>query len=263
MTSIILRHQAVEQLTRTLALVTTLPATPTLRREQIKLQVALITPLIHIKGYSAPETKLAVERARLLIEQAEALGEPLEDPLLLYSVLCGFWVANYLAFKGDVMRELAAQFLTLAEKQGATVPLMIGHRLVGSSLLCAGDMVEGRRHFDHAFALYDPADHSSLATRFGQDHGVTTLGFRSWGLWLLGYPKAAQTDADRAIKDAREIGQAATLMFALTCAVWSYILCGNYAAINSLLDELVLLADEKSAAWWKSSGMLMRGCFFR
>ena len=50
--------------------------------------------LIHVKGYAAPETKAAVERARLLIEQAEALGEPLEDPLLLFSVLYGFWVAN-------------------------------------------------------------------------------------------------------------------------------------------------------------------------
>ena len=66
-----------------------LPATPALRREQIKLQVALITPLIHVKGYAAPETKAAAERARLLIEQAEALGEPPEDPLLLFSVLYG------------------------------------------------------------------------------------------------------------------------------------------------------------------------------
>ena len=64
--------------------------TPALRREQIKLQVALITPLIHVKGYAAPETKAAAERARLLIEQAEALGEPPEDPLLLFSVLYGF-----------------------------------------------------------------------------------------------------------------------------------------------------------------------------
>ena len=32
------------------------------------------------------ETKAAVERARLLIEQAEAMGEPPEDPLLLFSV---------------------------------------------------------------------------------------------------------------------------------------------------------------------------------
>ena len=80
--------------------------TPALRREQIKLQVALITPLMHVKGYAAPETKAAVERARLLIEQAEALGEPPEDPLLLFSVLYGFWVANYVAFNGDVCASL-------------------------------------------------------------------------------------------------------------------------------------------------------------
>ena len=47
---------------------------------------------MHLKGYAAPETKAAAERARLLIEQAEALGEPPEDPLLLFSVLYGFWV---------------------------------------------------------------------------------------------------------------------------------------------------------------------------
>ena len=109
-----------EQLTRALDQIATLPATPALRREQIKIQVALITPLIHVKGYAAPETKAAAERARLLIEQAEALGEPPEDPLLLFSVLYGFWVANYVAFNGDVMRQLAAQFLALAEKQRAT-----------------------------------------------------------------------------------------------------------------------------------------------
>ena len=110
--------EAIEQLTRALAQIATLPATPALRREQIKLQVALITPLLHVKGYAAPETKAAAERARLLIEQAEALGEPPEDPLLLFSVLYGVWVANFVAFNGDVLRELAAQFLALAEKQG-------------------------------------------------------------------------------------------------------------------------------------------------
>ena len=192
-----------------------MPATPALRREQIKLQVALITPLIHVKGYAAPETKAAEERARLLIEQAEALGEPPEDPLLLFSVLYGFWVANYVAFNGDVVRELAAQFLALAEKQGATVPLMIGHRLMGISLLHTGDIAQGRAHYDQAIALYDPAEHRPLATRFGQDVRVAILSYRSWALWMLGYPEAALADADHALKDAREIGQAATLMYAL------------------------------------------------
>ena len=68
--------EAVEQLIRALDQIATLPATPALRREQIKFQVALITPLIHLKGHAATETKAAVERARLLIANAEALGEP-------------------------------------------------------------------------------------------------------------------------------------------------------------------------------------------
>ena len=136
--------EAEAQLTRALDLIAALPATPPLRREQIKLQVALLTPLMHVKGFAAPETKAAVELARVLIEQAEALGEPPEDPLLLFSVLYGVWVANYAAFNGDLMHELAAQFLALAEKQGATAPLMIGHRLMGSTLLQTGDIADAR-----------------------------------------------------------------------------------------------------------------------
>ena len=84
---------------------------------------------------------------------------------------------------------------------------------MGISLLCTGDIAEGRAHFDRAIALYDPAEHRPLATRFGQDVGVAILSYRSLALWLLGYPEAALADADRALKDAREIGQAATLMY--------------------------------------------------
>ena len=46
--------EAVAQLTRALDQIATLPGTPALRREQIKLQVALINPLMHTKGYAAP-----------------------------------------------------------------------------------------------------------------------------------------------------------------------------------------------------------------
>ena len=112
-----------EQLKRALDLIATLPSTPELRREEIKLQVELITPLLHVRDYAAPETRAAVERAHLLIEQSDALGEPPDDPLLLFSVLYGFWVANLVAFNGDVLLEL---------------------RLMGLSLLHAGKIEEGR-----------------------------------------------------------------------------------------------------------------------
>jgi hypothetical protein len=38
------------------------------------------------------------------------------------------------------------------------------------------------------------------------------------GLWLLGFHHAALADTERALKDAREIGQAATSMYALLAA---------------------------------------------
>ena len=148
--------EAAAQFTRALAQIATLPGTPALRREQIKLQVALITPLMHVKGYAAPETKAAAEQARLLIEQAEALGEPPEDPLLLFSVLYGFWVANFVAFNGDVMCDLAAQFLALAEKQSATVPAHGWASPHGHFSVRTGDIAAGRAHLDQAIALYDP-----------------------------------------------------------------------------------------------------------
>ena len=254
--------EAVDQFTRALDQIGSLPATAAVRREQIKLQVALITSLIHLKGYAAPETKAATERASLLIEQAEKLGEPLEDPLLLFSVLYSLWTSNYVAFDGEVMHELAAQFLALAERQGATVPLMIGHRLMGSSLAWTGDIADGRAHYDQAIALYDPVEHRPLATRLATDARVATLCFRSLALWVLGYPDGALADAEHALADAREIGQAPNLMFALSHVFLTHIHCGKYTEASAQAEEAVALADEKSAPVWRALGMSAQGCLF-
>ena len=176
--------EAIAQFTRSLDQIGTLPSTASLRREQIKLQTALITPLMHVKGYAAPEPKAAAERARLLIEQAEAQGELPEDELLLFSALYGLWVTNYVASNGNVYRRLADQFLALAEKQQTTDPLVIAHRLVGVSLFHTGALAEARMHLDRALAIYTPGRHRALATRFGTDAETGALLYRSWALFL-------------------------------------------------------------------------------
>ena len=252
--------EAVEQLNRALDLIAALPATPTLRREQIRLQVALITALMHVKGYAAPATKAAVDHARVFIEQAEALGETPEDPLVLFSVLLGAFGANLIASNVDASRDLAAHFLTLAEKQMATAPLTVGHRIMGHSLLHKGDFAEARAHYDKGIALYDPAEHRSLVTRFGQDSGVAILSFRSWVLWFLGYPEAALADADQAPSDAREIGHVATLMFALSATSFIHILRGDYAIADAQLQELSVLSEEKGALYRKANAIVQQGC---
>ena len=252
--------EAAEQLTRALDLIATLPGTPALRRNEIDLQVELITPLLHVRGYAAPETRAAVARARRLIEQAEALGEPPEDPLLLFSVLYGLWVANLVAFNGDVTRELAAQFLSLAERESDSGPRMMGHRLMGLSLLHGGNVVEARAHLDLAIPLYDPVKHRPLASRFGQDVGAASLSWRSLALWLLGYPQASVADAERAIRIARDGGQAGTLAYVLNFCVLQHALSGDFGMAGALIDEFITVKDQIGSQFWGGWAMVQRGC---
>jgi predicted ATPase len=252
--------EAIEQITRALDQVATLPATPALRREQIKLQVALISPIIHVRGYAAPETKAATEKAKFLIEEAEKLGEHVEDSLLLFTVLYGFAIANYLRMNGDALRALATQFLALAQKQAEAVPVMIGHRVMGHALLLTGDILKSRAHYDEALKVYDLVERGIPAARLGgQDARTAVLAHRGRALWLLGYPEAARADAEQGVCHAREIEHAATLMYALTHASNTYLQCGDFVAASALAAELVALADEKGAAEWKAQGLMMQG----
>jgi hypothetical protein len=72
---------------------------------------------------------------------------------------------------------------------------------------------------------------------------MSALCWRSLALWLLGYPEAALTDADQALRGAREMSQAVTLMFAQVYASVIHICCGIYDAANAQLDEVGALAD--------------------
>jgi predicted ATPase len=253
--------EAVAQFTRALDQFASLPATPALRREQIRLQVGLANALYHAKGAAATETKAAFDQARVMIEQAEALGEHVEDPLLLYSVLYGFFIAKFINFDGDAACALARQFLTLAEQQKATAPIMIGHRLLANTFLVMGDVAEALSHLARAWALYDPAAHRPLATRFGHDVGAATLIFRPLALWLLGYPQTALVETERAITAARETDHTPTLLLALSCTAFTHICCRDTAAAAIHLDECIALAPEK-VPYYKMLGGAQRGCVF-
>ena len=131
-----------------------------------------------------------------------------------------------------------------------------------NALALTGDLVDGKEHYDRALAIYDPAEHGPLTTRSGRDVGVTLLSFRSMCVWQLGYPAASRNDAERAVKNARETGQATTLMYVLFSAVVNHIRCGNSTTAHAQVDELIALADEKGALYWKALGTATRGWLF-
>jgi predicted ATPase len=254
--------EAAELLTRALSQIKTLPATPELRREAIKLQLAFATVLFHVKGYTAPETIAAFERADAMIEEAEALGERPEDELLRFSVLYGQWTGNFTSGNLERAATLAKHFLAVAEKQQQSAPLLIAHRIVGATLGISGELSAARSHLDQAVALYAPEEHKSLATKFGQDIGVAALGYRSYVLYRLGYPESALKDAEEALKSARELGQIGTLIYALLFATVAELSCSRFGGAEVRVNELMALSEKYGLPLWKGFGEFMQGCIF-
>jgi predicted ATPase len=251
--------EAVAQANRALTRIPTSPSTPSLRQKQIELQVSLAVAQMSTRGMSAPETRASFEQARILIERAQGLGDPSDDPLLLFRILNGLWNASYVGFDGDAMRQQAAHCLALAEKQRAALPLMMGQRLTGTSLMWTGNVPEGRAHLERAIALCDHAD-APLKAHTGKDYLVAALAERSFALWLLGYPDTAIAGGTRALKDAREFGRAAALMYALNMTSIISMFCGDCAAANAQLEECIALATKQGAMAWKTFEAPLQRC---
>jgi class 3 adenylate cyclase/predicted ATPase len=256
--------EAAVQFSRALSQIATLSPTPALRREAIKLQVAFATVLFHVKGYTARETIAAFERANAMIEQTEALGAQPEDEdeLLRFSVLYGQWTGNFTAGNFGKATQTAKQFLTVAEMQRGSAPLLMAHRVMGASLAVLGEVQAAKAHLDEAVSLYVPEEHRILATRFGQDIGIAALTYRAFVLYRLGYPESALRDANAGLKSAREVGQAGTLAYALFGAGILDVLCSRFRSAEQCVDELSALSGKHGLASWKICAGLVRGWVF-
>jgi predicted ATPase len=147
--------------------------------------------------------------------------------------------------------------LPASEAVEPTGSILTGHRIMGISFLYTGHIAESLPHLEQTLALYNPAEHRALAIRFGQDARAHTLCYRSLASWFLGHPKAALADADHAVNDAHEIGQAGTLMNALALTSFTYILCGNYAVVGARTDNLSLWQTIRMQC---TGRLLERGC---
>jgi predicted ATPase len=67
-------------------------------------------------------------------------------------------------------------------------------------------------------------------------------------------------DANDTLKNAVDIGQAATLMITLQFTSLTHVLCGNYSAATSQCNELIILTNKKDSLYRKALGMNHEGC---
>jgi hypothetical protein len=88
-----------------------------------------------------------------------------------------------------------------------------------------------------------------------KDIGVP-LGHRRKVLRAIAEMIGAASAQIKSTSKLRRDGQAATLMYALVNNTPTHGLCGNHRAVASHAQELVGLAEENNASYWKAFGMM-------
>src|SRR5215471_18291688 len=157
-------REAVAQLRRGLSLLDGLPETPERQQLELDIHVTLTAALMAGKGYANPEVVAALERANRLVTETAAVGTPLH-----FSVLWGLWISNLTAGGIAAALEHATNFLSFAQSQPSSGPLLVAHRILAQSLINSGDYRAALLHAETAALLYRPDEHRDFVLRYGQD----------------------------------------------------------------------------------------------
>jgi predicted ATPase len=247
-------REAIAQLRRGLGLLDGLPATRERQQLELDIHITLLSALMAGKGYADPEVVAALERANRLVTETGSVGTPLH-----FSVLYGLWVSNLSGGAIAAALEHATNFLSVAQSQPSSGPLLVGHRVLALSLMCSGDHRAALVHLETAAPLYRPDEHRDSAFRYGQDIGVSAFVVLSWALWHRGYPDQSARAADRALALSRQLGHAHTLAHAFCFAGRAAVFARDVATVRAHSNDCVTLASEHGFALWAAVGQILRG----
>jgi predicted ATPase len=230
--------EAIASFRMALRLLNGLPETPDRKKQEIAIQLALGIPLIAVHGYASLETCEAFSRAHTLCRQ---LGNPPE----YFQALFGLWGHSWMGGKNDDALTIADEFLSRARLSSEIVPLMVAHRMMGSTLLTVGDFQSSADHFEETIRLSASIKQQPLDNLYMVEPQVASLLLLSWDLWFLGYPDQSLSRVSKALALAQDLGHPYTVAFAYYMASVVHLLRGDAARAFEAAGQSLDISQEQ------------------
>jgi len=225
-------QEAVAHFQKGLALIERLPPSS----ERDKLELSIREPLngawIGWRGWPASEVGM---NAIAILELAKNQGTP--ESLLMG--LYGVWISTLT--QGRVADALgwAERLLAEGNKAGDIDLQILGHTATMISHFYLGQLFAAREHGNRSVALYDPQRADRWMQLTGHDTRTVFLGWSAHWTWMLGYPDQAVQMSNEQDAQARRLGHALNLGYALTVGAYPF----DYRCEPEQLVERVREAD--------------------
>jgi predicted ATPase/Flp pilus assembly protein TadD len=216
-------------------------------RHEMQLYTALGASLIYTKG-STPETGAAWTNA---LEIAEKLGDT-DGQLRAFR---GLWAYHVNRGEYPVSLTLSQRFCGVAADRGDPADLLVGDRMIGTSLHYLGNQTDARRHIERMLAGYTAPVQRPHTVRFQFDQRVTARATLTRILWLQGFPDQAMRTAQSGVEDALAIDHALSLCNALAdgaCPIALFI--GDLDAAERFVTMLTDHSKKHAFNTWLALG---------
>jgi class 3 adenylate cyclase/tetratricopeptide (TPR) repeat protein len=244
--------EAIAHYRKALELLNALPDTPGRSRQEIEILLALGIPLIAVRGYAATETREAFARAR-------ALCLKLENPPEHFQALYGLWGHAWMGGKNHEALGMAHEFLSRSQAFADAVLLLVAHRMMGSTLLTAGEFTSARQHFEETIALSKEKGTGSLYKFYMVEPHAASLLLLSWDLWFLGFPDQALSRVAEAVAVAQDLKQPYTIAFAHYMTSVVHLLRGESARALESAERSLEISHEQRFSLYVLLSNISRG----
>lgn len=235
--------EAVTHFKAALALLQTMPATPSRSEQELAIHEELVVAMSVIEGHAAP----AIEPYFL---RAETLAGIVNDPARRFAAAWRTW--QYYQVRGDLHTALirAQHLLTQVDPNQKNAAYLAAQQAVGIIAYPMGEVVTARLHLEESLIPLSAAEEQRYIQQHGTHPGVLTRVFLTPVLCYLGYPSHAAQTCEEALRLAEQADHPFSRSFALVSAFLLYQLQRNPKRTLYYAEQTIAFCQQHEILQW-------------
>jgi tetratricopeptide (TPR) repeat protein len=199
---------------------------------ELELASTLAQVLMVTKGFTAPETRAAAERARDLAEKSGKL-------VRLVVQVYGIWTSVVGSGDYSTAGLLADQILDLAQREGSPASFGFAYRTLMEVSFSRGDLVGAEEHFVRGRGFFDAAGYKQVPAA-----AVTAIVLAGFCAGALGQADAARDRIAQALAFARDSNNPYDLAAGRLFESWLYCLLREPQGAEVAAMQALAIAEE-------------------